>query len=535
MKIIQLAPNLNNFLHSIYDQLKSVASDELVFISKDDYIIQFNEEKIKALFSELNSDVVFAASADFPFDVEGINLYYWKYYPREKDTYHYVYSNMLMGTKEGLQSMFKCMTAAYGKELVEDSLKGKVGEIDTFHRFYLDLSLGLEKADIKILLDRKQKLFSVSEGRRSVVKWPVFTLRHGFIFHKYEKEKLGSPNIGTKEWDLVNQNGTFYNKRINVTPAILSRPAVQSGGFKGIFTSFLSYVHSLVTIIKMLIYNGGKRKDHEIFRFRHNQNPEIKQNIEKLIDHLETGKAFSFTHFNDGEMTFIKKFEEQDHKEVWFGSYFGRIQEKYNKQLGELLKAAFLKSQDHYYIGIPCEVSHPKLSEYAKALRPVDEFTIPAMTFHHNLSKYPRILSAMRRKKVYFVINVNQDLTFFKRMGFEFKDDQIIRVPFRNAHERYHELKEKKFENGAMVLLMSGMLAKILCAYWFECNPQTTFIAFGSSFDDYIQSKINFNLYPQKFPFSKTLIGSRSYLFGHKGKCVGCYDMSEPNTGDYHE
>ena len=118
-----------------------------------------------------------------------------------------------------------------------------------------------------------------------------------------------------------------------------------------------------------------------------------------------------------------------------------------------------------------------------------------------------------------------------EKMGFDFSDEQIIRVPFRNAHEQYNNLKEHTFEEGAVVLLMSGMLAKILCAYWFEHYPKTTFIAFGSSFDDYIQSKINFNLYPKKFPFSKTLIGSRSYLFGHKKHCPGCYDMSLPNPG----
>ncbi len=533
MKTIQLDLIKENKLSGLLNELATVDSAELVLVTNTPIAYQLDNEQIKAVFNETGADIVLAASADFPFDVSGINLYYWKYYPRERDTYHYVYSNLFIGTRENVERMINGMVHAYGEQLVQQSLAGSTEEIDTFHRYYLDLSTGLEKANLQIVLDRKQLLFGVSQGRRSVVKWPVFTLRHGFIFHKYEKRKLGDDYMGSKEWDLVIRNGKKYNKRMGVTPAMISSPQIKKGGIGDAFTSFVAYLHSVVTIIKMFVYNGGKKKDHEIFRFRHNQNPEIQQNIEKLISNLEKGQPFSFTHFNDGEITFIKKFEEQDHKEVWFGSYFGRIQDKYNKQLGELLKAAFLKRQDHYHIGIPCERCHPKLSAYAQELRPVDEFTIPAMTFHHNLSKYPRILAAMRDKKTYFVVNINQDLTFFQRMGFNIGEDQIIRVPFRNAHEEYDVLKEHTFEKGAVVLLMSGMLAKILCAHWFEHNPNTTFIAFGSSFDDYIQSKINFNLYPKDFPFSKTLIGSRSYLFGHKAHCEGCYDMSQPNTGDY--
>lgn len=525
-------PKEANSAKKLLADLEKVDSENLVLFTKDDVQVQFEEQEIESIFDSFDTDIVFAASADFPFNVEGINLYYWKYYPRERGSYHFVYSEMLMGRSGKLQMFLKALLNEYGEEIVSDTLSGTSSEVDAFHRYYIDVNFGFIKSDLRLSLDREQKLFGVSEGRRSVAKWPLFTLRHGLIFYKYEREKIRNPAIGSTLWDFTYKDRKIVNTRISSTPAIVSRPEYKKGDFSHVGTSLIAYLHSLVTILKMLVYNGGKRKDHEIFRFRHNQNPEINSTIEKLIGNLESGQAFSFTHFNDGEMTFIKKYEVQDHKEVWFGSYFGRIQDKYNKQLGELLEAAFLKRQDHYYIGIPCEISHPKLSQYAKELRPIDEFTVPAMTFHHNLSKYPRILGAIRKRKMYFVVNVNQDLTFFKKMGFKFDDEQIIRVPFRNAHEQYNTLKEHTFEDGAVVLLMSGMLAKILCAHWFEHNSKTTFIAFGSSFDDYIQSKINFNLYPKNFPFSKTLIGSRSYLFGHKKNCPGCYDMSKPNPGN---
>lgn len=532
MDIIRIEEGATNQLNRLEKELQSRSSDQLVVLSREDVQFQFDDDPISATFNDFDCDVVFAASANFPFDATGFNLYYWKYYPRERGSYHFVHSGMMMGTASSLLMALQNIRETYGDTLLEDTLSGTTTEVDAFHRYYLDVTFGLLEVSQRLKLDRGQKLFGVSNGRRSVVRWPMFTLRHGLIFYKYEKAALGDDFIGTKEWDFVKKEGKTYNKRIDSFPAVLSTPDLRKGGASALFSSFGAYLHSLVTIIKMLIYNGGKRKDHEIFRFRHNQNKDILENIEKLIGYLETGQAFSFTHFNDGEMTFIKKYQQQDHKEVWFGSYFGRIQDKYNKALGELLKAAFLKRQDHYFIGIPCELDHPRLSAYAKELRPVDEFTIPAMTFHHNLSKYPRILGAMQKRKVYFVVNINQDLTFFEKMGFEYGDEQIIRVPFRNAHEQYNNLKERTFEEGAVVLLMSGMLAKILCAYWFEHHPKTTFIAFGSSFDDYIQSKINFNLYPKKFPFSKTLIGSRSYLFGHKKHCSGCYDMSLPNPGE---
>ncbi len=532
MKTIRLNVEEENNLDKLRNELSAIKPNGLTLVALEEFDTQFDDKMIFERFESFNADVVFSASADFPFDVSGINLFYWKYYPREQGSYHFVHSKMFVGMAKEIMIMINEIENTYGSSLLFNSLQASSVEVDVFHRFYIDSSFGLLKSAINAKLDREQKLFGTAQGRRSVIKWPMFTLRHGLIFYKYEKEKLGDDKIGTKLWDFSSKDGKVYNHRIKSIPAIISQPPLIKGGFGGITQSFVAYLHSLITIIKMLIYNGGKRKDHEIFRFRHNQNPEIKENIEKLIGFLESGQAFSFTHFNDGEMTFIKKYQDQDHKEVWFGSYFGRIQEKYNKQLGELLKAAFLKRQDYYYIGIPCSVSHPKLSVYAKELRPVDEFTIPAMTFHHNLSKYPRILGAIKNRRVYFVVNVNQDLTFFEKIGFEFNEDQIIRVPFRNAHEEYDSLKDRTFEDGSVVLLMSGMLAKILCAYWFEHNANTTFIAFGSSFDDYIQSKINFNLYPKNFPFSKTLIGSRSYLFGHKNHCDGCYDMSQPNPGN---
>jgi len=532
MKIIRIIEENQNATAQLESDLGTINPEELVIVSKEEIKIQFEDQHLNEVFQAFDADIVFAASANFPFDVDGINLFYWKYYPREQGSYHFVHSGMFMGKVSSVVSLIESMKATYGEMIVEDTLSGQIKEVDAFHRYYVDVTFGLEKTSQSLKLDRGQKLFGVSNGRRSIVKWPMFTLRHGLIFYKYEKALTKSNLIGTKEWDFVQRDGKVYNSRIGSFPAVLSTPKLEKDGINGVFLSFRAYIHSLITIIKMLIYNGGKRKDHQIFRFRHNQNPEMHDSIEKLIGYLETAQAFSFTHFNDGEMTFIKKYQEKDHKEVWFGSYFGRIQDKYNKQLGELLKAAFLKRQDNYFIGIPCHLCHPKLSKYAKVLRPVDEFTIPAMTFHHNLSKYPRILGAMRKRKVYFVVNINQDLTFFRQMGFDFDDDQIIRVPFRNAHEQYTTLKGHTFEAGSVVLLMSGMLAKILCATWFENNSDTTFIAFGSSFDDYIQSKINFHLYPKKFPFSKTLIGSRSYLFGHKKHCDACYDMSKPNPGN---
>ncbi|MEM6644095.1 MAG: hypothetical protein AAF616_14030 [Bacteroidota bacterium] len=532
MKQLLVAKYEESGLPQLKEDINRLPVDELVVLSSDPLQSQMNESDFQKLFITLECNVLLGASAFFPFNVSGVNLFYWKYYPRERGTYHYVKSGYLAATAADLIQYFEELETAYSTEKVKHALfhsEVKSSEVDVFHRYYLDVAFGLEKSALVQQLDREQKVFGITEGRCSVARWPIFSLRHGLIFYNHEKRRLGDKQIHKHPWDLSKKGGRVYNCRMNSVPAFVNPQDGRKAQLADFLVSTTAYVHSIWSIFKIWIFNTGKRKDHEIFRFRHNQTPEIKENIERLIGYLEAGQAFSFTHFNDGEMTFIQKYQAQDHKEVWFGSYFGRIQDKYNKQLGELLKAAFLKRQDYYFIGIPCQISHPKLSEYAKQLRPVDQFTIPAMTFHHNLSKYPRILGAIRSRKVYFVVNINQDVTFFSKMGLQFTEENIIRVPFRNAHEEYDTLKEHTFEAGAVVLLMSGMLAKILCAYWFEHHPNTTFIAFGSSFDDYIQSKINFNLYPADFPFSKTLIGSRSYLFGHKKHCDGCYDMTKPN------
>ncbi len=524
---------MNNLSENKFDkvlsQLSNLNKQELVILTSNELELHSSHKEIEEIFQSLNTDILFSASADFPYEGSGFNLFYWKYYPRESGVYHYLNAQQVIGTSEKLVVYLEELSHFYGVDSLENGLKGKQLEVDVFQRHYIESIFGQLETSIKVKIDSEQLLFGLTSGRESVVKWPFFNSRQGFIFSQMERQALPGMSVKLRPWDLKTKDKKYYNYETKQYPAItLKEVPIDSIGLSEMFISLKSYFKSVVAILKIGFYNGGHRKSHEIFRFRKNQNKEIKENIEKIIDHLKSGTAFSFSHFNDGEITFIKKYLAQDHKEVWFGSYFGRIQDKYNKALGELLVSAFEKKAKHYYIGTPCPRCHPKLSEYAKEIRPVDDYTIPAMTFHHNLSRYPEILGQIKKKKVYFVVNPKQDLTFFKKMGFEFSDEQVIRVPFRNSHEEYEKLKKLAFDEGAVVLMMCGMLAKILCAYWFENFPKTTFIAFGSSFDDYIQSSINFNLYPEAFPFSKSIIGSRSYLFGYKKQCPHCFDFSTP-------
>ncbi|MEQ8533448.1 MAG: hypothetical protein RIB86_16450, partial [Imperialibacter sp.] len=283
---------------------------------------------------------------------------------------------------------------------------------------------------------------------------------------------------------------------------------------------------SLVTLLQINRYNKGRSIQQQVFRYSKNFGPTYHESASRLRDLLKKKEPFCFSHLNDGEITFIRKYLSKDNEAKWYG----RKQQIYSEVLAERLLTALQTKNHNYFVGIPCGTCYPELKALALKLRQADEFTVPAMTIHHNLSLLPAILGALRGRKLFFVLNEYQDLTVLKKLGLEADETRIMRVPFRNSYELYDELAEQRFGDGTVVMMMCGMLAKIVSPVWFGNNPTCTFLAFGSSMDDLIQTdNIKYKLYPSEFPYTRNIYPYRSFLFGLKKPCPECFDLRDEN------
>jgi len=103
------------------------------------YNFQTDESHFTRAFEKVQSGCDFSCYCRFPFDVKGLNLYYWKYYPRERGTYHFLNADVILGNVNSLLQLLKELVRAYGQPLVERSIQGTSEDVDAFHRFYIDL------------------------------------------------------------------------------------------------------------------------------------------------------------------------------------------------------------------------------------------------------------------------------------------------------------------------------------------------------------------------------------------------------------
>ncbi len=454
-------------LRELQDFLENQDPEKLILVSTG---YEHAQQSLFEKFERLESDIIFSATSSYHFENSKLSYYYWKYYPRvQQSSFHFINPDFFIGRAWAIRSLLNDISSLYNTRFEKGNQKSSK---DLFHRIYVDITSGFVDVDYRIRLDHSQSIFKNDESEQ-MKRWIFVSKIHRFLFTQSEKQNLQT------------------------------------------------YIKSLLAWIVILFNNKGQQNPVKIFRYAKNHGREVSKDIERLMLLLKNGLPFSFSHFNDGEITFISKYVKGNHKEVWFG----RRQNQYTEKLGRLLVEAFLLDKKNYFIGVPCSSCHPKLRRKANALREPSEFTISAMTLHHNLAYYPEILGLLKKRSLYFVVNPYQDLTFFSELGLEVNEERTIKVPFKNSHKLYDQLMDREFEENSVVLMMCGMLGKILIPTWFENNPTTTFLTFGSSFDDLIQKNINFKLYPKKTPFSRHLIGTRSFLFGPKKKCKQCFDL----------
>ncbi|MEQ8474377.1 MAG: hypothetical protein RIC35_24485 [Marinoscillum sp.] len=516
--------------------LESSSEEFVLIVDVSSALIQGTTQGYIGEFEWRNIDIFFAASANFQFNNPRLEYYFWKYYPRNpKHTYHYLDARGFIGKRDKLLNLFT---------LIEHHYNTKWPLQDLLNRWFVEYALGVVPDELKVKLDHHQDLFGCLDGRVSAFKFPMVSWIHEHLFYRYETDKLTESNQLKHQhqlWDIsYSKRRSFsFNGKLKSTPSIFLRSfndnksttqsrlanSPPNRSLSVFFTSLGAYVKSLFSTLIAWIINRGESRLHKIFRYVPNASPEWDITMKQFLKYLDSKKGFTFAHFNDGEMTFIKKFLKQDHRETWFG----RRQQKYNKKLGERLTNALKLKRERYHVGIPCSTSHPKLRKLANQIVETQDGVVPAMTLHHNLRFYPNIIGHMKDRECFFIMNEHQKLDVLEELGVTVKDENKTIVPFKNSYLLFDELKDKKFPDGAIVILICGMLAKIIIPEWFANNPNTTFLALGSSMDDFIQrTNTKFRLYPKSgLPLTCNIQPTKFFAFGWKKSCKECWDMQE--------
>ncbi|WP_258104784.1 hypothetical protein [Marinoscillum sp. MHG1-6] len=479
------------------------------------------------------SDITFAASSAFHYDDEALRYYFWKFYPRGETPYHYLNASFIAGKAGALVAMFKLIKAEYPEEYSWH---------DLLTRFYVDYLLKATSFDYHVEIDRTQQLVGDASGQLCAYKWPMLSWIQRDLFVRFESKQFeGNEFLRNKPFGVRTvKGGNPTIKKLKTSPSIWIVPSDSKHqasvldylkGKKNSKTlrvwlgSFEAYVKSFWLFLFAWVINRGTTSPYRIFRYAANANPEWKRVMALFLGHLQKREGFTFAHFNDGELTFIKKYLSGDHAETWFG----RRQQKYNKLLGQRLTEALKLDQPRHYVGVPCGTSHPKLRQLADSLVEGQKNIVPAMSLHHNPRFFPNIINYMKDRECFFIKNEYQDLTIFEKLGVNIKKENQVIVPFKNSYLQYDELKEMEFPDGGIVILICGMLAKIIIPVWFENNPNTTFIALGSSMDDFIQrTNTKFRLFPKEgLPLTCNIQPTKFFAFGWKKECPECWTMEK--------
>ena len=490
-------------------------------------VIKGNKEVIVQKFESLKKDIVFAADKNFNYPDGPLQYYYWKFYPRWYKHYNYLNSGAFIGKVSMIKEMLRDIHLAYHFD------KNEVNPNDPyFSRYFVDVSLDVFMPDYKIDVDGNQELLAGAGGSVGAVKWPYVNWVTDHFLHLHE-QKVADSERGFRQSKIrglrLSEKG-ITNTRTKTNPAVLTIPENQfadvikpkSAGFGGFLVSLWAYLRANAKMKLVFVVNRFSIDPHQTFRFEKHKNPDYESVMQKFLGFLERGEAFTFAHFNDGELNFIRKFLKGDHKKTWNG----RIQDQYDVPLAERLLDSIKYQQSNYFIGVSCSTCGSGRRHIADELMGDYPGKIGAMVFHHNLRYLPKIISNMVNKEMFFVMNDYQKLDFLENLGVTVKEENKIKIPFVNSHKEYDNLKDRQFPEGSFVILMCGMLAKILIRNWYELNPTVTFIALGSTMDDFIQlSNTNYRPYPKQLPLTRNIHLIKSFLFGNKKHCEECYNI----------
>lgn len=504
--------------------------DLLLVVEGHSTVLNGSGDQITKQFHTFETDILFSADACFDFPDGNLQYYYWKFYPRYTKYYNYLNSGAFIGNANSIRMMLDDIVKSY-------DLSPTSNNEPYFTRYFVDCFLDIFKPDYKISLDTEQTLLSANGGNVGAARLPYLNWVQNHSYQLLEKEKLRKNNLQSfqsKLRYLSKENGQFYNRLTRSNPVVIHAPAdtfsqigilnstTSRSSFSASFYSFTAYLQAIGRMMLVFIINRFSIDPKQTFRFEKHKNPDYESTMRHFLDLLRKNEAFTFAHFNDGELNFIRKYLRGDHKKTWNG----RIQDQYDVPLAERLLDSIKYQQKNYYLGVSCSTCGAPRRKVADEIVGDYEHKIGAMVFHHNLRYLPQIIRHLVDREVFFVGNAYQDLDFLKSLDVKVKDENIIRIPFVNSHKEYDSLKGKKFPEGSIVILTCGMLAKILIRNWYEINPNTTFIALGSTMDDFIQTtNTKYRPYPKKLPLTRNIHLIKAFLFGNKKKCVECYNI----------
>ncbi|MEM9327845.1 MAG: glycosyltransferase domain-containing protein [Bacteroidota bacterium] len=504
------------------------ADDLLLVVNGQGTYLTGTKEEITKRFNQQEADVLFAADANFRYPEGPLQYYHWKFYPRWHKYYNYLNADAFMGKVSVIQKLLQDISAHYHFDTNEVNPKDWY-----FTRYYLDQSLDIVNPTYQIDVDGNQEILAGTGGSVGAVKWPFVNWVEDHFLHLHEEtlvEKSASFRQ-SKVRGLAKNGESFRNRRTKTNPLVVSVPLdkaadvdfVKGVGLGSWFKSLWAWIRAVGQFKIVFVVNRFSINPHHMFRFEKHKNPDYEATMQQFLGYLDRGEAFTFAHFNDGELNFIRKFLAGDHKKTWNG----RIQDQYDVPLAERLLDSIKYQQDNYFIGVSCSTCAAPRRKIADELMGEYRGKVGAMVFHHNLRYLPKIISQMVHREMFYVMNDYQKLDILENLGVTVKEENKIKIPFVNSHKEYDNLKDKQFPDGSFVILMCGMLAKILIRNWYELNPTVTFIALGSTMDDFIQlSNTNYSPYPNKtLPLTLNIHLITSFLFGKKKQCVECYNI----------
>lgn len=552
----QLGLDLNVIVHKpwttnsfkiklLYEYIEQLTEEKLLLVvDAFDVVVYDDEQELIKKFETINADVVFSSEANFYFRNKGLKYYYWKFYPRGETPYHYLNSGAYMGTSSSLKEMLEEMIVDYNIQLDDpQNLEMHRSDQYLFHKYYVDNYYKWDQK-LKVKLDTNQLLFGCTGGRMNAMKFKETSWIQAFLFFRAERTLLKAVGLHRFQRIAIDyqvQGGRFYNILTETSPGLLHIPgtwerfnevlgdllAERKGG-NPVLRSLALFISSWAFLGSVLLerivrkINKGIHPPGDLFRFKTSTIERFQEVKHKILKSIASKEAVVFHHFNDGELTFAKKYLEGDHAETWFG----RKQNRYSKFLGEKLLKAYQEDLPNYLVGQPCPNDHPELNSLAREIEGSNKNYVPAMSIHHNLSTIPTLISLMKSRTCYFIKNAQQSLDVFEQHGVQIAAERVIEVPFKNSYEKYDELFEKSFEPQSIVILTCGMLAKIIIPEWYKRNPEVSFLALGSSMDDFIQPRWNFRLFPPSYPFTHNYLAGQHFLFGKRDACEECFCFS---------
>lgn len=479
--------------------------------------------KLSTALKELSPQTVgdqvwFPASVYYRLSDPELNYFYWKHYPRHDHRYPFIDTSLMLGKSEQIGKLLQQVSSTYYNGQQTPQLQ------DALQRCYADGLNGCFTWHAAMHPDFKHELLTAT--RRSAVQKLDRSWRYEFLFAKNEKQVLLGNQLESGlifPLNVAEESGAFRHLLTGGRPVVLS-VAAEPDLSRQVPARLIRKAHwrTLMQLYKINRINKWVKSPERIFRYAPNKSKVLTGGTLNLVNRLENRQPLSFAHYNDGELTFIRDYLNNQHHEKWFG----RKQQQYNPVLAKRLYDAMQYQKEGYFVGVPCSTDHPKLRKLADQIVGEYAFKVQAMILHHNLAFMPRILHALKSREVYFFTNEYQDLSFFSDFGLNVDPERVTVVPFRNSYLEYEKYADVQFPEGAVVVLTCGMLAKILTHVWYERHHHLTVLALGSSVDDLIQKKnIQFELYPKDTPLTKNLHKSRSFLFGYKKRCKECFDF----------